>query len=443
MNLQIPQEVIRRKRDGYEHTEDELERFFDGYMSGTVHEYQMSAWLMAAFLRGLSPKETTKLTTMMRDSGQVFAWSQDQGAVVDKHSTGGVGDKTSLILLPLCVLEGLRVPMMSGRGLGHTGGTLDKLEAIPGIQVRMDAATARKIVEREGGVFMGQSEDLAPLDRRLYALRDVTATVESVSLITASILSKKLCEGLSGLVMDVKWGSGAFMTDRAAAEELARSIEEVAGRCGLPVTTMLTSMNEPLGETAGHALEVRECIDVMQGRGPKATRRLTIALAAEMVRLGGSKDSQGKIEERLGAHLDSGRALEVFMRVIAAQGGDTRVIEDPARLPQAAFVEQVVPSRSGYVKAIDVRSLGLAVLALGGGRRRVEDSIDPGVGLSALVGLGARVDGVSPIGQVHAATREHAVHAASMVRRAYEIADAPGPQIDLIAAISRPQRENF
>lgn len=418
------QEIIRKKRQGSELSESELSDFFLGYLTGSVADYQASALLMATFLKGMTRKEASILTRIMRDSGRVLQWTGDRRNVVDKHSTGGVGDKTSLILLPLCVLEGVRVPMMSGRGLGHTGGTLDKLEAIPGIRVRITAHETQALVERFGGAFIGQSGDLAPLDQKLYALRDVTATVESIPLITASILSKKLAEGLGGLVLDIKFGSGAFMQTHQNARDLADSLVDVAAQCGLKARCLLTSMDSPLGTYAGNTLEVIECIQILRGEGPKDTTDLSISLATEMIRLADPKRDSKDIAAKLRGHLQSGKAFERFCDIIAAQGGDRSYLDTPSKFHKAAIVQNVPASGRGkVVKRVDVRKLGLAILELGGGRRLLSDKIDHAVGLSNLKHHGEVMADGEPVATIHGNDHQKVARAAELISEAYELGD--------------------
>jgi thymidine phosphorylase len=418
----LPQEIIRKKRFGQVLTRAEIESFFGGITSGAVADYQASAMLMAVVLKGMTTEEASVLTQVMRDSGTVLHWGGERNQIVDKHSTGGVGDKTSLILMPLCILEGVRVPMIAGRGLGHTGGTLDKLESIPGMNVFVSAGESSRLLESNGGVFMGQTDEIAPLDKKLYSLRDVTDTVESIPLITASILSKKLAEGIGCLVMDVKYGSGAFMRDRDDALALARSIASVGGAAGLKIKCALTDMGSPLGDRAGNALEIEECVDIFQGRGPESTRSLSLDLAVEMVALAKPDASKIEIRQRMVDHLRSGRAFELFCRIIKSQGGDISVLENPARLAKAKFVVEVKAARDGAIGTCDTRALGLAIVELGGGRRKSSDRVDPAVGLSNLVRVGDKVARGDLIAKIHGSTSESAEAAAQMVKNAYAIA---------------------
>jgi pyrimidine-nucleoside phosphorylase len=421
----LPQELIRRKRDGEALTAAELQSFFYGYLEGRVADYQVGAMLMAILLKGMTDDETATLVRLMRDSGECFTWAGPERNVVDKHSTGGVGDKTSLLIVPLCLLEGLRVPMMAGRGLGHTGGTLDKLEAV-GWDVFLPPDRVRRQMERLGGVIMGQTERVTPLDRKLYAMRDVTATVESMPLIVSSILSKKLAEGLDGLVMDVKYGSGAFMRDLASARALAVQLGRVGRTCGIQVRCLLTDMGSPLGRYAGNALEVLEAMEVLQGQGPVETRELTLELATEMVRLAYPARPAEAVKARLARALDDGSAHAKFLELAAAQGGDLSLLEHPESLARASLKVPVVldTGREGRrVAAIDTRQLGIAILELGGGRRLVTDKIDPWVGLAGLKRVGELVQAGEPVAVVHGNSPVSAETARALVAGAYRLGD--------------------
>lgn len=424
----IPQEVLRVKRDGGVLSNQALKDFFAGFLAGKVDDYQVSALLMAILLRGMNPEETANLTTIMRDSGTTLDWTYPRDLIVDKHSTGGVGDKTSLIILPLCLLEGLYVPMISGRGLGHTGGTLDKLESIPGMAVRLPLPKMREMMERFHGGFFGQTEEIAPLDRRLYALRDVTATVESIPLITASILSKKLAEGIGSLVLDVKYGSGAFMVSRDDAEALAVMLVETGRRLDLRVRCCLTDMNSPLGGAAGNALEVAEVLDVLAGAGPKDVRELSIELAAQMVELAKAEKADSDVRSRMAEHLDSGRAFEVFSEVVAAQGGDRTALEDRNNFicaPVTKRLELPEQFRNGAViKAIDTRKLGVAVQMLGGGRVRVTDTINPFVGLTGMRRCGSKIESGEAIVEIHAQSISDIDQVADLLMSSFEFVES-------------------
>ena len=424
----LPQEVIRAKRDGGRLTDSEINQFVTGLTDGSVGDGQAAALAMAIYFQGMDTAERVALTRAMSQSGSTMTWDRADlhGPVVDKHSTGGVGDKVSLMLAPLVAACGAHVPMISGRGLGHTGGTFDKLESIPGYATRPDNDLFHKVVAEVGCAIIGQTTNLAPADGRLYAIRDVTATVESIPLITASILSKKLAAGLDGLVMDVTFGNGAFMSELGRAEELARSIVDVAGDAGLKTTALLTDMNQVLGRTAGNALEVRETIDWLTGAAddPRLTE-VVLALGAEMLLLVGLAADLEVATKTLVAARAEGRAAERFQQMVAALGGPNDLIEHPdAYLPDATVTMRVDPGRSGYVQSIDTRAVGLAVVALGGGRMRVNDPIDHTVGLSDVVGLGEAVDHERPLAIVHARNESDAAIAADAVRAACSIDDS-------------------
>jgi thymidine phosphorylase len=423
----LPQEIIRKKRDGGALSEAEIGFFVRGLTDGFISEGQVAAFAMAVFFRGMAMDERVALTRAMASSGRIMDWSGAnlRGPVLDKHSTGGVGDKVSLMLAPLVAACGGCVPMISGRGLGHTGGTLDKLDSIPDYRTAPDLDLFRRTVADVGCAIIGQTADLAPADRRLYAIRDVTATVESIPLITASILSKKLAAGLHGLVMDVKFGSGAFMVELEAARELAQSIATVATGAGLPTTALLTDMNQVLGRTAGNALEVREAIDWLTGRArdPRLDQ-VTLALGTEMLMLGRLATDAGDARSRLISARDSGAAAERFQRMVTALGGPADLVEHPeVHLPRASVQRAVEASRGGIVARIDVRAIGLAVLAVGGGRSRVEDRIDYSVGITDVPGIGERIEPGQPLATIHARNDSDAARAAAALADAILIAE--------------------
>jgi thymidine phosphorylase len=434
----IPQELIRRKRDGGTLSDEEIAFFVHGIADGGVSDGQVAAFAMAVFFRDLGDAERVALTGAMRDSGTVLRW--DDGPVLDKHSTGGVGDKVSLILAPVVAACGGKVPMISGRGLGHTGGTLDKLDSIPGYATAPDLDLLRRAVADAGCAIIGQTADLAPADRRLYALRDATATVESIPLIVASILSKKLAAGLDALVMDVKAGSGAFMPTREQSAELARSIVAVARGNGLACEALLTDMDQVLGRTAGNAVEVREALGVLTH--PRAAEPrlvdVTLALCATLLRLGGLHESDEAARAAAGEALASGAAAERFARMCAALGGPADLLDDPDRhLPRAPHALEVYREHAGHVRAVGVRDVGVAVLELGGGRLREDQGIDHAVGLVDVAGLGEEVGpGGRPLAVVHARDPESAERAAARVRAAYEIGDPPAALPPLAEAVA-------
>ena len=427
----LPQEIIRRKRDGERLSPEEIAAFVAGIVSGAVSEGQVAALAMAIFLNGMNRDEAVALTLAMRDSGDVLDWSHLPGPVADKHSTGGVGDNVSLMLAPIVAANGVYVPMISGRGLGHSGGTLDKMDSIPGYVSQPDNALFRKAVESTGTAIIGQTANLAPADKRFYAVRDVTATVESVPLITASILSKKLAAGLHSLVLDVKLGNGAFMTKSRDATELATSLVEVANGAGLKTTALITGMNEPLASAAGNAVEVKNAVDFLTRRSrEKRLTDVTLALAAEMLQSAGIAGSNQEGLLRASEALESGRAAEVFGRMVAALGGPTDLVErSTAHLPTAPVQRAALADRSGYVAAVATRHLGLAVVALGGGRTRPHDAIDHAVGLTDLQPVGAEIHAGEPLAIVHARSEDAAEAAIAEVKAAYRISDKrPGIQ---------------
>ncbi len=374
-------DILRKKRDGGELSQAEIEAFVRAAAHGEWPDYQLSALLMAICIRGMTPAETATLTRAMADSGTCVDLSDIPGPKVDKHSTGGVGDKTSLILAPLAAACGVIVPMMSGRGLGHSGGTLDKLESIPGFRVGLSIDEFRAALREVGCAMIGQTADVAPADKKLYALRDVTSTVESIPLITASILSKKLAEGISGLVMDVKCGRGAFMKTLPDARALAESLVRVGTANGLKVEAVITNMDAPLGQGIGNTIEVVEALRTLKGKGPKDLENLSVLLAAKMVRLAGITNTDAEAEVKVRAALTSGAGLEKFRQIIARQGGDPRVIEDSSLLPLAPDCETHSREQSGYLCEIDAEAIGAAAMQLGAGRTRAEDPIDHSVGI--------------------------------------------------------------
>jgi len=423
----LPQEIIRKKRDGGALSREEISFLIGGLTDGSVTEGQVAAFAMATFFRGMGMDERVSLTLAMRDSGDVLGWRDADGPVLDKHSTGGVGDNVSLMLAPIVAACGGIVPMISGRGLGHTGGTLDKLDSIPGYRTQPDEALLRKTIEAAGCAIIGQTGDLAPADKRLYAIRDVTATVESVPLITASILSKKLAAGLHGLVLDVKTGSGAFMADMKSARELAESLVTVANGAGLKTSALLTDMNEPLASAAGNAVEVLNAVAYLVGaRRDRRLDSVVIALAAEMLVLGGIVNGTGEGDGMAREALSTGRAAEIFQKMVSALGGPHDFVDEPTKhLTKAKLVRPVLPEAEGVVASIDTRAIGLAVVTLGGGRARADDPIDHSVGLTDLAGISDEVGDGRPLALVHARDEDSAAAAAKTIRAAYRLGEPP------------------
>ena len=428
-------DLIRRKRDGGELSAAEIDFLVGGIATGDVPDYQWSALAMAILWRGMTPAETAALVHAMLHSGTVIDLSDIPGPKVDKHSTGGVGDKTSLILAPIAAACGVTVPMVSGRGLGHTGGTLDKLESIPGFRVDLDLVAYRRVARECGLVLMGQTAEIAPADRVLYALRDATATVESIPLITASILSKKLAEGIDALVLDVKTGDGAFMATRHDARALAESMTRIGRELGTPVQALITSMDAPLGRAVGNAVEVWESVECLQGRGPVDLMEVSLELAAEMLLLGGVAATREDALAKCRKSLADGSALERLRRVVAAQGGDPRVCDDPLGvLPKAKHVEPFRAATSGFIAGIRAWPVGQASMLLGAGRARVDSTIDPAAGIVFAKSVGDEVRAGDVIAEIHV----NPAHAAAvpqvlaMLSEATTIATAPPERRSLI-----------
>lgn len=424
----LPQEIIRKKRDGQTLSEEEIRFFINGVRDNTVTEGQIAALAMTIFFHDMSLPERVALTMAMRDSGTVLDWQalNLNGPVVDKHSTGGVGDVTSLMLGPMVAACGGYVPMISGRGLGHTGGTLDKLEAIPGFNIFPDDDRFRQIIKQVGVAIIGQTRSLAPADKRFYATRDITATVDSIPLITASILAKKLAEGLDALVMDVKVGSGAFMPTFEASLDLAQAIVGVANGAGCTTTALLTDMNQVLASSAGNALEVREAVRFLTGaaRNPRLLE-VTLALCSEMLISGRLAASEEEARSKLMQVLDNGQAAAVFGRMVAAQGGPSDFVErHDAYLPQPTLSKAVYADGEGIVSSMDTRALGMAVVAMGGGRQRASDAIDYSVGLSETIALGERADSQRPLAMIHASSEASWEQAAAAVKAAITLSDS-------------------
>jgi len=396
-----PYELIKAKRDGGRLAPDDIRAFIDGFTRGSVADYQMSAMCMAVFFKGLDDVELGAWTRAMLESGEVLDLSETKGVKVDKHSTGGVGDKVSLSLAPLAAACGVPVPMISGRGLGHTGGTLDKLESIPGFRVDLSVAEYRRLVREVGACLIGQTATLAPADKKLYALRDVTATVDCIPLIASSIMSKKLAEGIDALVLDVKVGSGAFMKTQADARTLARTMIGIGREMGKKVVALLTDMDQPLGRAVGNALEVVEAVEMLRGRAPADYTEVTLALTAEMLVLGGQAKDEAAARARLAAVMKDGSAEAKLCELVKAQGGDPAAIRDLSKLPRAKQTVAVGAPRAGFVAAIDSEAVGLAAMALGAGRERSTDAIDPAVGFMIEKKVGDAVKAGEPLVTVH------------------------------------------
>jgi pyrimidine-nucleoside phosphorylase len=418
-------DVIRKKRDGVELSRDEIESLVNGYTRDDIPDYQISAWLMAVVLRGMTRAETAALTDAMLRSGEVLDLSSLPSKKVDKHSTGGVGDKTSLVLAPLAAAAGVAVPMISGRGLGHTGGTLDKLEAIPGFNVNLPVSEFRRVLETCGCAMIGQTAEIAPADRKLYAMRDVTGTVESPYLICASIMSKKLAEGIDALVLDVKTGSGAFMKSEKDAIFLAELMVETGERMGKQAVALITDMDQPLGNMIGNALEVVEVVDVLRGEGPADLRLLCIELAGWMLYMGGVSDTVAGGKKQSEKLIASGKALDKFRQMVELQGGDPRTIDDPIKLPQANSTVTIASPRNGYLASMQCEEIGTACVILGGGRERKEDSVDPTVGIVLHKKVGDVVSRGEALATIHYNAEARAASARQLLEKSYQIQDSP------------------
>ncbi|HSH44519.1 MAG TPA: thymidine phosphorylase [Longimicrobiales bacterium] len=428
-----PAALIRRKRDGGEIPVPALRTFLRGYSAGEVPDYQVSAFLMATVFRGLGNAELETLVEIILESGRRVDFGDAPGRRVDKHSTGGVGDKVSLVLAPLVASLGVQVPMMSGRGLGHTGGTVDKLESIPGFRMDLPLDRFRAQVLETGAALISQTPEIAPLDGRLYALRDVTATVESIPLIAASIMSKKIAEGIDALVLDVKVGNGAFLPDPSDGVALAETMIAIGARYGLEVVALQTAMDRPLGVAVGNALEVVEAVEALRGGGPDDLREVTVALAGEMLALGGAADSPEAGRDLAGGALDDGRALETMAAILSAQGGDPRVLEDPTRLPGAPVRAALEADRAGLLLAMDTRALGDVAVSLGAGRRQVGDAVDPAVGFRVLAKPGDRVEPGQPLVEVHARDHVAADRALEALRSAITVGEGDVVRAPLVS----------
>ena len=429
----LPEEIIKAKRDGLELAEDAIRGFVDGIARGQVSDAQIGAFVMAVHFQNMSMAEQTALTLAMRDSGRCLQWPDLDGPVLDKHSTGGVGDLVSLIIAPALAACGAYIPMISGRGLGHTGGTLDKLESIPGFDVRPSAELFSRVVRETGLAMTGQGKDLAPADGRMYAVRDVTATVDSIPLIVASILSKKLAEGLDGLVLDIKTGNGAFMKERNRARDLAGNLIEVAAMAGLPCRAVITDMNQPLARSAGNALEMMEAIEFLNGgyRQPRL-EEVTLSLGSEMLLLAGLAEKPKAARQKLTEVLESGLAAEHFARMVSLQGGPADLLERPEKyLSAAPFVRTLTATRDGCIEFMDTRAIGMCIVGLGGGRRHADDIIDHSVGLSDFCLVGEKVKSGDPLLVIHAADETAWQAAAGKLEEAIVI----GHKMDTLPAV--------
>ena len=418
-------ELIRKKRDGHPLEDTELQALIEAYTEGDLPDYQMAAFLMAVYYKSMEATELAVWTEAMLHSGQVLDLSDIDGAKVDKHSTGGVGDKVSLILAPLAAAAGLKVPMISGRGLGHTGGTLDKLESIPGFDVNQSVQRFIELVDTLGLGLIGQTGEIAPADKKLYALRDVTATVECIPLIASSIMSKKLAEGIDSLVLDVKVGSGAFMKNVDRARKLAQTMIDIGASMDRPVRALITDMDQPLGRAVGNSLEVIESLETLRGEGPEDLTEITLELVVEMLDVAGKADDRNEAKAHLRSLLDDGSAMEAFTRIIEAQGGDPGVCTDPSLLPSADYTVEFEALRDGVIQSIDAQEVGIAAMELGAGRRTKEDTIDHGVGLVFQKKRGDEVSSGEPILVIHYSDRQSLDLAKKRLRAAIVIGDQP------------------
>jgi len=435
-----PQDVIRKKRDGLSLSREEIEFFVGGVTNGRIADYQVSALLMAIYLNGMNSEEQQALTEAMLNSGNILDFSDIPKPKADKHSTGGVGDKTSIIIAPLVAACGVCVPMISGRGLGHTGGTLDKLESIPGYRVDLSATEFKQVLDRVGYAMAGQTSEIAPADKKMYALRDATSTVEAIPLIVASIISKKGAAGLDAMIIDVKVGNGAFMQEESRARDLAHALVSTGNSCGIKTRALLTDMNQPLGGAVGNSLEVQECIEILRGEANEAARpvlELSLELCAHMLVLANVDRDIEAAHKRLQKVLDSGEALECLRSNIAAQGGEPRVCDDPKRfLPLVRETVKVESPRSGFITRVDTTEIGHAIAAIGGGRVRIEDTVDPTVGFTSELKLGDPVGAGETIGTVYCADAAAAQEAARRIQAAYQIGDDPPAQrLELVKEI--------
>jgi pyrimidine-nucleoside phosphorylase len=427
-----PQDVIRKKRDGLNLSREEIEFFIAGVTSGRIADYQVSALLMAIYLNGMNQDEQQALTEAMLNSGNILDFTDIPKPKADKHSTGGVGDKTSIIIAPLVAACDVSVPMISGRGLGHTGGTLDKLESIPGYRVNLSLTEFKQVLDQVGYAMAGQTAEIAPADKKMYALRDATATVEAIPLIVASIISKKGAAGLDAMIIDVKVGNGAFMREEARARDLAHALVSTGNSCGIKTRALLTDMNQPLGRAVGNSLEIQECIEILRGEANEAAQPvldLSMELCAHMLLLANVDQAIGSARERLEKVLKSGKALECLRSNIEAQGGEPRVCDDPGRfLPLVRETVKVESPRSGFITRVDTTEIGHAIAAIGGGRVRIEDTVDPTVGFTSELKLGDQVRAGDAIGTVYCADSSAAAEASRRIQAAYHIGDEPAAE---------------
>jgi len=434
-----PQDVIRKKRDGKSLSQEEIRFFIDGVTKGSIADYQISALLMAIYLNGMNEDEQRALTEAMLNSGSILDFSDIPKPKADKHSTGGVGDKTSLIIAPMVAACGVCVPMISGRGLGHTGGTLDKLESIPGYRVNLSSSEFRQTLEEVGYAMAGQTAEIAPADKKMYALRDATSTVEAIPLIVASIISKKGAAGLGAMVIDVKVGNGAFMRDESRAKALAHALVSTGNSCGIKTRALLTDMNQPLGRAVGNSLEVLECINLLHGDiepAAKPVLDLSVELSAQMLVLAETEQTLDAARDRLQRVIDSGAALDCLQKNIVAQGGDARVCDSPSEfLPLVKDSLRVESPRSGYIKTVDTAEIGHTIAAIGGGRVRIEDVIDPTVGFIAERKIGDQVKSGDVIGVVYCADSANAEEAVRRIGAAYQIGDEPPANDELVKEV--------
>ena len=425
-------ELIAKKRNGQELTDQELQALVDAYTGGDLPDYQMAAFLMSVYFQSMTARELAAWTGAMLHSGEVLDLSGIEGVKVDKHSTGGVGDKVSLILAPLAAAAGLKVPMISGRGLGHTGGTLDKLESIPGFDVNQPVERFIELVDTLGLGLIGQTGEIAPADKKLYALRDVTATVECIPLIASSIMSKKLAEGIDSLVLDVKVGSGAFMKDLERARELARTMIDIGATMNRPVRALITDMDQPLGLTIGNSLEVIESLETLRGEGPEDLTEITVELVAEMLDVAGMVEDREATMEELRGYLKDGTAMEIFAEIIEVQGGDRRVCEDFSRLPTAKHQVEFLAWENGVIEAMNAQEIGVAAMELGAGRRTKEDQIDHAVGLTLIKKRGARVEVGEPILRIHYNDDQNLEEVKARLKEAITIGEGPAKDFPLV-----------